>query len=76
MSSPTPQDATAARLPEQRAFRRIFRLLPGFIALLAMIGILLLILSDQAEHVSAVAAFGTAVLFGDAVANVTIILRS
>jgi len=45
------------------------------IALLAMIGILLLILTDHAEHVGAVAAFGSAVFLGDAVLNVTISIR-
>lgn len=75
MSHPTPRDVTAGRTPEQRPGRRIFRLLPGVIALLAMIGILLLILTDHAEHVGAVAAFGSAVFLGDAVLNVTISIR-
>lgn len=75
MSHPTRHDGTAARPPERRPARRIFRLLPGLVALLAMIGILLLILTDQAEHVSAVAAFGSAVFLGDAAANVTINIR-
>ncbi|KMS76028.1 hypothetical protein ACM01_07345 [Streptomyces viridochromogenes] len=73
MSNPTPHDGTAAQPTEQqRPVRRIFQLLPGAIALLAAISIVLLIVTGQTEHVSAVAAFGGAVFLGDAAANVTI----
>ncbi len=72
MSNPTPHDGTAAQPTEQRPMRRIFQLLPGAITLLAAISIVLLIVTGQTEHVSAVAAFGGAVFLGDAAANVTI----
>lgn len=72
MSNPTPHDGTAAQPPEQPPVRRVFQLLPAAIALLAAIGIILLIVTGQTEHVSAVAAFGGAVFLGDAAANVTI----
>ncbi|MET9835949.1 hypothetical protein ABZ078_43255 [Streptomyces sp. NPDC006385] len=72
MSTPTPHDRTAAQPTGQRPARRVFELLPGVIALLAAIGIILLIVTGRTEHVSAVAAFGGAVFLGDAAANVTI----
>lgn len=72
MSNLTPHDGTAAQPRRQRTPKRIFQLLPGLIALLAAIGIILLIVTGGTEHVSAVAAFGGAVFLGDAAANVTI----
>lgn len=72
MSDPTPHDGTAAQPTGQRTAKPIFQLLPGVIALLAAIGIILLIVTGQTEHVSAVAAFGGAVFLGDAAANVTV----
>ncbi|MFJ7077618.1 hypothetical protein [Streptomyces sp. NPDC098781] len=72
MSSLTPPDGTAAQPTRQPTTRQIFHLLPGVVALLAAIGIVLLIVTGETEHVSAVAAFGGAVFLGDAAANVTI----
>ncbi|WP_210589103.1 hypothetical protein [Streptomyces sp. GESEQ-35] len=70
MSNPTPHDGTAQ--PTGRPPRRIFELLPGVIALLAAIGIILLIVTGQSEYIAEVAAFGGSVFLGDAAANVTI----
>jgi hypothetical protein len=72
MSNPTPHDGTAGRPPEQRSPTPIFHLLPGLVALLAAIGIILLIVTGQTEHVTSVAAFGGSVFVGDAAATVTI----
>ncbi|MEU6545103.1 hypothetical protein [Streptomyces sp. NPDC046859] len=66
MSHPTPHDGTAAQPPERRPARRIFVLLPNIVALLAAIGILLLIITDHDEQVGAVAAFGSAAFLADA----------
>ncbi|MFE9023628.1 hypothetical protein ACFYNL_34345 [Streptomyces sp. NPDC007808] len=72
MPSPTPQDGTPADPTQQPPARRVFRLLPGVVALLAAVGIILLIVTGETEHVSAVAAFGGAAFLGEAAAKVNI----
>ncbi|TPQ20050.1 hypothetical protein [Streptomyces sporangiiformans] len=72
MPNPTTHDGSAREPGEQQPSRRIFQLLPGLIALLAAIGIILLIITGQTDHVTAVATFGGSVFLADAVANVTI----
>ncbi|MGW2640402.1 hypothetical protein [Streptomyces sp. NPDC001348] len=72
MNDPTLDEGTAGQPRQTPPDRPVFALLPGAVALLTAVGMLLLIITGQTEHLAPVAAFGGSVFVGDAAANVTI----
>ncbi|MFE2062844.1 hypothetical protein ACFXDH_10605 [Streptomyces sp. NPDC059467] len=74
MSDPTPDEGIADRSRQrpQPPLTRVAHRLPSVVALLTAVSLLLLIVTRQTEHLTAVAAFGASVFAGDAAVQVTV----
>jgi p-aminobenzoyl-glutamate transporter AbgT len=69
-SNATPSDRTVSRVLNR--LERTGQWLPGVVALLAAVAVILLITTGQTQHITAVAVFGGSVFAGGTIASVVL----